>query len=276
MDIKAYISSGILETYVLGELTLAEAQEVERMAAQYPEVSNELLAIEATLQELSLAGAKPVPPARRNLLMQEINKDIAPPAASADNENPPLGRLRPIEVNQEPKKYSWLLAASIALAMLSSIAAAVFYTEWQEAEGRIVNLQAETDRYANQIDKLETTSNQLGEQLAVATSPSFKIIQLQGQAPAPKAQAQVYWNAGTSEVFVTPGSLPNPPADKQYQLWALVDGNPVDMGVFEMEADGLQKMNATAQADAFAVTLEPKGGSPTPTLEQMYVMGPTS
>ena len=72
-------------------------------------------------------------------------------------------------------------------------------------------------------------------------------------------------------------NLPMPPSDKQYQLWALKDGKPIDAGVFDMKpgTDGdMHMMPVTiAEADAFAVTLEKKGGSPTPTLTQLYVMG---
>ena len=35
----------------------------------------------------------------------------------------------------------------------------------------------------------------------------------------------------------------------------------------------LQKMKPFDKADAFAITLEKKGGSTTPTMEAMYVMG---
>ena len=65
------------------------------------------------------------------------------------------------------------------------------------------------------------------------------------------------------------------PADKQYQLWALKDGQPIDMGVFDpvTPEDGLLEMGRVPGADAFAVTLEPRGGSANPTLEEMYVYG---
>ncbi|MEZ4904504.1 MAG: anti-sigma factor [Spirosomataceae bacterium] len=79
-------------------------------------------------------------------------------------------------------------------------------------------------------------------------------------------------NPNTQEVQLNVLSLPTPTSDKQYQLWALVGGNPVDLGVFDVNT-AMQKMKAIPKADAFAVTLEKKGGSPTPHLEELYVMG---
>ena len=43
----------------------------------------------------------------------------------------------------------------------------------------------------------------------------------------------VFWNTRTHQVAVQVQSLPPLPADKQYQLWSMVDGKPVDAGVFD-------------------------------------------
>ena len=62
------------------------------------------------------------------------------------------------------------------------------------------------------------------------------------------------------------------PSGKQYQLWAIVDGKPVDAGLIT-DCIGLCKMKRIDRAQAFAITLEKAGGSPTPTLTEMYVFG---
>ena len=72
-------------------------------------------------------------------------------------------------------------------------------------------------------------------------------------------------------------NLPQAAPEKQYQLWAIVDGKPVDAGMVEESADAsgklLLKMHNIPEAQAFAITLEKKGGSPTPTMEAMFVVG---
>lgn len=84
----------------------------------------------------------------------------------------------------------------------------------------------------------------------------------------------VYWNPDQQKVYVDAGQLPAPPAGKQYQLWALAGGQPVDAGMLQVNRQpGLQQMKPVGAAQAFAVTLEPEGGSASPTLEQLYVMG---
>jgi len=63
------------------------------------------------------------------------------------------------------------------------------------------------------------------------------------------------------------------PSDKQYQLWAIVGGQPVDLGVYQTGA-AMQKMKNIEGAQMFAITIEKAGGSATPTLDQMIVAGP--
>ena len=70
-------------------------------------------------------------------------------------------------------------------------------------------------------------------------------------------------------------SLPAAPQGKQYQLWSIVDGKPLDIGMIDNAFTGkvLKMKNTKAGSAAFAITLEKEGGNPTPTMEEMYVMG---
>jgi anti-sigma-K factor RskA len=84
----------------------------------------------------------------------------------------------------------------------------------------------------------------------------------------------VYWNTDSKDVYLLINNLPKPQSDKQYQLWAIVDGKPVDAGIFDIiEGAPFIKLKNIARADAFAITLEKRGGSETPSMDAMYVMG---
>jgi anti-sigma-K factor RskA len=106
--------------------------------------------------------------------------------------------------------------------------------------------------------------------------PSMAIVKMSAVAtsPAHTSMATVYWNTESKDVYLLVNKLPKPVSDKQYQLWAIVDGKPVDAGTFEMpEGVSFVKLKTIPKADAFAITLEKKGGSATPDMEAMYVMG---
>ena len=65
--------------------------------------------------------------------------------------------------------------------------------------------------------------------------------------------------------------------ENQYQLWAIIDGKPVDVGVFDSNFTGLARMKDIAKgAVTFAVTIEPRGGKLSPTLQTMQVAGNVS
>ena len=76
-------------------------------------------------------------------------------------------------------------------------------------------------------------------------------------------------------VDFTSMKMPKNDEEHQYQLWALVDGKPVDLGVFDAEDGviGLKDMKSIGTLQTFAVTLEPRGGSINPTLEKLMVIG---
>jgi anti-sigma-K factor RskA len=68
--------------------------------------------------------------------------------------------------------------------------------------------------------------------------------------------------------------MPKLPTDKQYQLWALIDGKPVDLGLFDQpQRNVILKMKNTQKADAFAITIESRGNTGGPNLEQLQSMG---
>jgi hypothetical protein len=56
-EVKAYIESGILELYVLGQLSAIENKEVEEMAYKYPEVKAEILTIELAMENYAIQNA---------------------------------------------------------------------------------------------------------------------------------------------------------------------------------------------------------------------------
>lgn len=268
MNVEAYIASGILESYLLGELTLAEKQEVEDAMRAHPQVKAEMLAIEATMAELCHAGAIEPSANVRDKLLRNISNVPQPQVFSEDRRT-----AAPIELNKPGRNYPWLLAASIALAMLSSVSAVFFYNKWQESEAELFSVNLANQRYADRLEQTEKASLQANYELNAITSSQFKPVYLSGKDIAPSATARIFWNKQSKEVYLNSQGLPKPPPNKQYQLWVIADQGPVSLGVIKPDEAGLVKMEATGKAQTFAITLEPMGGSNSPTLDQMYVAG---
>jgi anti-sigma-K factor RskA len=89
----------------------------------------------------------------------------------------------------------------------------------------------------------------------------------------------VYWNKETQVVYVDATGLPEPPDGMVYQVWSLQLSptlTPTSIGLlenFDKDDTKMFSVNGTSNAEAFGITLEPAGGSKTPTMEQLYALG---
>jgi len=261
LNIKEYISSGILESYALGELSGSERLEVERNLAQYPELRQELALIEETMEAfLMKAGQQP-----RASVKEKIMEAATP--------------VRKLEGNVVAL-WKYATAASIVVAFASSFMAYNFWSNWKETEVNLMELRALNEQVARDYNQVNQRLDDIESQMQVMSNPAFQRVIMKGTANSPEALASVYWNQNTQEVFLSVQNLKALAKDQQYQLWAIVDGKPVDMGVFDSPEGatalaGLLKMNTARKAAAFAVTIEPRGGKASPSLETMQVLGNT-
>jgi anti-sigma-K factor RskA len=302
-DIQHYIESGILELYALGELSPAERAEVEAQAARHPEVRLELNEALAAVGLYAEAHALTPPAGMRDRVLGHVmaslnaSNDATGAAASvtpatsslraevdavAQARNTTDGStssgVRPIAavpVAEPAGRSMWALAASVAL-LLSLVGNFVLYSRWQSASSDLVALQGDQTRIAATQASYQQQLGAVRQQNAILRSDEFRAVALAGTPAAPTAKARVLYNPGTRKVYVDVRSLPALPAGKQYQLWALDKGKPVDAGMLATgtaAGDSLQQMKDIAHAQAFAMTVEPTGGSVNPTMSTMTVIG---
>ncbi|MBK8698785.1 MAG: anti-sigma factor [Saprospiraceae bacterium] len=252
MDIKAYIASGILEQYVIGALSDREMAEVELMMQQHEEVKKEIEAIEAGYESLSRAFAQKTP-----IKEDEVVRYVREKATL--KMNPPSSGL---------SKW-WPILPILGLGILS----ATFYISLDQSKKDLVKSQEKYATLSQNCEEISRENTILKERLLFVTSPESRVVILKGTALSKDAFATVVVNEEQQKIYLASNGLPAPPTGKQYQLWALKDGTPIDMGVFDVSGENLIEKSGIPGAQAYAITLENSGGSPTPTLEQMYVTG---
>lgn len=266
MDIKEYISSGILEAYILGSASEQERREVECLSSIYPEIRKELDALSISIEKYAEANAVEPPSYLRDKIFAEVNSEET-------KQEKISGKIIPIETAQGPSRQLayWLAAASIVLL---AVCTALFIMV-SKTNSELAAAVQEKQKSEEALARLSAESQKMHEQMAMLNNPDNKKVMMKGTDAHPGMLASVLWNSRNHEVYLSVNNLPQPPSDKQYQLWAIVNGKPVDMGVFDISTDSISyhKMGATESAQAFAVTMEKKGGSPIPTLTAMYVMG---
>ena len=261
MDLKEYIASGVLELYAMGALSAAEQQDVEEKCATHSEVAEELERIREALGKFATAQSRNPRPAVRASLMEKIS-------AGKNTRSRIVSMRSPHELT-----YKYLIAACIASLIISTFASVFFYQKWSEAEDRYVAVVNERNVMAQNLNLAKYESDKLNHDISVMRDPAITTITLKAADSTKYYMAHVFWNKYTRQTFIDISDLPMPPDSMQYQLWALAGGQPVDAGVFDMHAEGtMHKVKPIHEAEAWAVTLEPMGGSASPTMEQMYLV----
>jgi len=329
-DIKQYIESGILELYVLNDLTPEEKLEVEKNAEIYPAIKQELNEISQTME--LFADHNAIEP-RESLREIVINQLISEPSAAinpvsskkvSDKDNKVVS-LKPVN---QTYFYKYAFAASVALLLVSLVALVSTYNSLQRSRQQLVSLQTQNQKFANQVNFQENQLNQYknrngsvlkpeltdgiitnsqanaGELVAlenalkrskdkisaleaknkdhekeinIFSDPDSRFIKLKGIGNS--SSMLVAWNPEKKKLWISKkaSGLPVNDNQHQYQLWAIRKLKPISLGVFDVrKADSvMESMSSIDRASAFAVTLEPRGGSEKPTLKQMVMMGLT-
>jgi anti-sigma-K factor RskA len=270
VNTQEYISSGIVESYVLGLASYEEQLEFEQLCQAHPEVLQAREAFELSLEQYAIANGV-LPPVQ---LKQKVWAEMQFPSSQVINMKSESRRSQSIIPVRKMNLAKYAAAASIVLLLGSTALNFYFYRQYQSSVARLDELVKSQEQLVNNNTIMQTKLQQYESSLAMMGNPKMAIISMKGQAIDPSSLSTIYWDTQTKDVYLLINNLPQPVSDKQYQLWAIVDGKPVDAGIFDMkDAAGLVKMKNIPHAQAFAITLEKKGGSASPDLNAMYVMG---
>jgi anti-sigma-K factor RskA len=271
-NVKAYIESGILELYVLGDISAKEKLQVEDMASKYPEIRAEITEIGRSMEFYAEEQAIEPPENLRQRVLGSLlvnlgdDRNFTKAVTHQDDDH-----IKSLPVSRVNSFYKYAFAACLTLLLISVYGLVNLYSKLQDSNTQLTALQADKIRIANQVNLMDS-------QLDMYRDTTYKVLRLKGLPKTPSAAMILAWNSVSKKVMVDVQSIKLPKNDKQhqYQLWALVNGKPVDMGVFDAPAAdtaGVKEMKSIASAAGFAVTLEPMGGSINPTMDHMVVIG---
>jgi anti-sigma-K factor RskA len=258
MDTKEYIESGILELYVYGLLSEAENIEVNTMAKNHPEINDEIIAIEKGIVALSSSFS----PFHSVANFEKIKAKL---------------ELKHSDVIQM-KSRNWSNYIGWAAAIVLLIGIGYQYQQLGQTNNQVVSIGNEKEKLVKEVQLLEQKNKTTETSLAVIRDEKNTVVTLSGQAVNPKSFAKIYWNKETKVVYVDAVGLPEPPKGMVYQVWALKLNplTPTSIGLlanFESNNQKIFAVDNAESAEAFGITLEPAGGSLTPTMEQLYTLG---
>ncbi len=260
MNKEEILSQGYLAAYITGDLSQSEMDEMDMMIQSDAEVAREYRDMQKTLEQLSFEYKLQVNPEVKQKTMESTSI---------------MNEAHHIYSHPNSTNWKYAFAASISLAFVSTVIAFYFWNQWIETDNRLADATIRNIELAENYQNVNFKLEGIRKDLAVIVSPEFSRIILNGTDNSASSKAVIYWNAEQEEVYLNSANLASLDEDLQYQLWALIDGVPVDMGVFDAQDGSFQIMKSIGVADAFAVTIEKSGGAESPTLSTMQVYGET-
>jgi len=260
MEAQEYIESGILELYVYGLLSEKENLEIAELAKNNPEVDQEIISIEKAIIALSSSFS---------------------PFHSVENFEKIKARLELKHgqvVDMKPAS-NWSQYVGWAAAVLLLLGLGYQTLELTKTKEAISNVGNEKNKIQREYAYLDQQNKQTEKNLSIVRDIKNTGVTLGGQAVSPTSFAKVYWNKQTKTTYIDAAGLPTPPKGMVYQVWSLKLSpvlTPTSIGLLDNFEGNRQKIFAVSQTDsaeAFGITLEPAGGSLTPTMEQLYTLG---
>jgi len=255
VNIKEYISSGVVESYVLGLLTAQERFEFEQYCEAYPELKAARDAFELAVEKQAMENAVSPPANVKEKVFSAIQQRPVSNTSKIVSMEPTIRRSAGLR---------WMAAASIILFLVTGYFA---YNQNKDLNNSLKSLQVKVD--------------QMEEYHKIMSDPNVAVVNMVAMTPA-KASASIYWDSTSSDVYLLIKNMPQLPSDKQYQLWSIMNGEngqlqPNSLGLFDVGENQkiILKMSNVKKADAFAITIEKRGNTEGPNLEQLQSMGKT-
>ena len=260
MEAQEYIESGILELYVYGLLTETENLEIAEMAKKNPEVEQEILAIEKAIVALSSSFS----PFHSVANFEKIKARL---------------ELKHGKVVDMKPASNWSQYVGWAAAVVMLLGLGYQTLELTKTKEAIATVGNEKNKIQREFAYLDQQNKETEKNLTIVRDIKNTGVTLGGQAVSPTSFAKVYWNKDTKTTYIDAAGLPKPPKGMVYQVWSLKLSpvlTPTSIGLldnFDQNEHKIFAVDQTDSAEAFGITLEPAGGSLTPTMEQLYTLG---
>ena len=256
-----------VSAYALGALDADERRAFEAHLESCPKCAAELADLRRVTTGLAMSAEPIAPP--DDLKARTIARATNQPQVRLDKPVP----APPVSIVRAPRQASsipWLAAAAgIALAVAAGIYAWALRSELQSVRQTADRAVAEATRVRADLASTRQDAARLTRTLAVLGAPDVVRVDLKGQGDLAAASVQVYWSATRGLLVLNAGNMPALQSGHVFELWAVPPGagaQPVAAGLFTVDAAGavttLAPPPVFPAADAFAITVEPAGGSP--------------
>ena len=252
MDKNKILADGLLEQYLLGELDEPTMKFVEEALAKDADLRTHFDTLEADFEKIGFENAvEPPTQVRKNLETQLRDT----------KEETPVHNLP----NAKPNRSFW---AAATVAALVTFGAVWLYNQWQNSEENLKALETQTAELQERLSNLEANYEQTASRYQQINNTNVVPLLLVGNAKSPNSRATAYVNHQTKEVILNAKGLSALDQEHDYQVWADVEGEMINMGVLTSDDDYIP-LRYIDHAESLNITIEPAGGNDHPTVENL-------
>ena len=244
MDRKRILEEGLLEKYLLDELSIEESQQISIAITNDEELKKQFELLEEDFEKMAFENAVIPPEHVKSRIRTQLEET----------------QVRTIYPN-------WLYIAA-GLAILFALSTFWMFNRWQKAEQNFESLQNQTTVLQERLNALEENYLLTNTRLKTINGPKTIPLILHGNNLVPNSRAVAYVNHENKMVVVNAQGLPELPDNNTYQMWSDVDGEMINMGLLPTDEE-LITLKYIDKAESLNITIEPAGGNDHPTVEKL-------
>jgi anti-sigma-K factor RskA len=246
LNITEHISSGIIEQYVMGLCSDVEKNEVEILRKQDIAFNNAVVNFEIQFEQQQLNYPINVATSVDENILQQLNI---------------LNKIESKPIATTPTKVVSISFAKVAAAAAVMIACASLYFNVEQynnnkAQAILIN---EKNKITPEVTLPIADYN-------ILKNPSITPVAMIGQGSHTICRCTMFWDKKTGKAYVMVHHLFASGEEYDYQLWAIVNGKKVSVGIIDDKIrDRFVALDNTPNsATEFLVTLEKRGGAAVP------------
>lgn len=240
--LHTFFQSGLLDKYILDEITASERLKVEHYIDTYPEVESEYQRLQSNLETIARATAVEAPKFILDDVLNTIEEDKTPV----------------IKLEKSNRNTPWY---SIAASVIALLFAGGYVLKTQQNQDLRKENQVVVDEIFDLRSDIEENNKRLDNlmhEFMKLNNPETEKYVFRGNDRAKDLKTVAYINPVDETSMIDVVSLPQLPEDQTYQLWAEMQDRMINLGILDASQKKLQSVPYVKDALALSITIQDK------------------
>lgn len=251
-DVKVFLESGLLEGYMMGTCSEEQVEEVEYFLQNFPEVKEEYNRLQAEIDSISDKVSQDSPNGLKEAIISCLEDDTD-------------YQVKSVYSKKRTSSFPFMPWAAALIAFVGSVA---LFSQKNNLCRTNMEIHAQLNMVSHQLEATKEELAYLEDKLAISGHDKTMRLVLRGNDLSPNFSSTAFWNNVAGKAILYVNELGDLEKGQCYQIWADVDGKMINAGVIPSKK-GPTEINFMENASSLNITIEPKGGSEHPNVENL-------